>query len=416
MDKKGRRVNRFGWLVQGGNGHIVDKLGRKKFDRKQLDDGDMQKLLNYNGKRFDIKDVIGVFDKDANGNIILQRGAGGSYTDNVGRSVNEKGYLIDSDGNIIDREGKNIFSNKHLKNGEFPKIFLFTKFNIDNIMGDFEMSPLSEPILDQDKNGNFIDRKGRLVNSRGYLIDAEGNVIDKRGKRMFDKVVLTAEGEIPKIFRMQILKTDSGSSLSRLMDEIEKNQPSDYERVEEEKDEGGDGDTSVDSQMEDTPANYNIPNQRFDEYEDYEAIPEETEHKNSRMANRKRPPQPPPTAGAGLELPKKKTKKKTKKKKKTGYLEYLMPTGREVNMADAYGGQAKGQFRRQGVKYDKERLMNRIKTPANIPGGRAQLEALAATVAGFHKPNQSMMKRGDDDIENRSARGPASRPPRVKRN
>merc|ERR550539_411458 len=142
---------------------------------------------------------------------------------------------------------------------------------------------------------------------------------------MFDKVVLSPEGEIPKIFRMQILKTDSGSSLSRLMDEIEKNQPSDYERVEEEKDEGGDGDTSVDSQMEDTPANYNIPNQRFDEYEDYEAIPEETEHMNSRMANRRKPPQPPSTAGADLELPRKKTKKKSKKKKKTGYLEYLMP-------------------------------------------------------------------------------------------
>ena len=38
---------------------------------------------------------------------------------------------------------------------------------------------------------------------------------------------------------------------------------------------GGSGDTSVDSMMEDTPANYNIPNQRFDEYEDYEPIPEE---------------------------------------------------------------------------------------------------------------------------------------------
>ena len=92
------------------------------------------------------------------------------------------------------------------------------------------MSPLSEPILDRDKNGNFIDRKGRPVNARGYLIDRAGNIIDKRGKRMFDKNVLTSEGEIPKIFRMQILKTDSGSSLSRLMDEIEKNQPSEYER------------------------------------------------------------------------------------------------------------------------------------------------------------------------------------------
>ena len=204
----------------------------------------------------------------------------------MGREVNEKGYLIDIDGNIIDREGKRIFVKEHLKNGEFPKIFLFTKFNVDNITGDFELSPLSEPILDQDNNGNFIDRKGRLVNSRGYLIDRDGNIIDKRGKRMFDKIVLTAEGEIPKIFRMQILKTDSGSSLSRLMDEIEKNQPSEYERVEEEKDEGNDGDTSVDSAMGDTPANYNMANQRFDEGDDIDPIIEEPEHKQRKRQPR----------------------------------------------------------------------------------------------------------------------------------
>ena len=69
-------------------------------------------------------------------------------------------------------------------------------------------------------------------------------------------------------------------------------------------------------------------------------------------------------------------------------LEYLMPTQREVSMADAYGGAAKGQFRRPGVKYDKERPQNRIKTPANIPGGRAQLEQLASTVAGFNRSRQ----------------------------
>ena len=266
---------------------MVDRHGRKKFDRKQLDDGDVPKLLNYGGKRFDVKDVIGTFDKDSSGKIILLGPEGGPKTDKVGRPVNEKGYLVDPDGDIMDREGKRIFLKEHLKNGEFPKIFLFTKFNINNITGDFEMSPLSEPILDEDENGNFIDRKGRLVNPRGYLIDPNGNVVDKRGKPMFDKVVLSPDGEIPKIFRMQILKTDSGSSLSRLMDEIEKNQPSDYERAEEDKDQDQDrehddaqsGDTSADSAMEDTPANYNIPNQRFDDYEDYEAIPEESDRK-----------------------------------------------------------------------------------------------------------------------------------------
>ena len=102
---------------------------------------------------------------------------------------------------------------------------------------------------------------------------------------MFDRNILSPDGEIPKIFRMQILKTDSGSSLSRLMDEIEKNQPSDggeernNARIAMRDHDDKDGETSMDSAMEDTPANYNIPNQRFDEYEDYEAIPEESDRK-----------------------------------------------------------------------------------------------------------------------------------------
>ena len=163
--------------------------------------------------------------------------------------------------------------------------------------------------------------------------------------------------------------------------------------------------------MEDTPANYNIPNQRFDDYEDYEAIPEESDRKHARR--QKRPPGQA-TIESQPEMPRKKTKKRSKKKKKAGgYLEYLMPTNREVNMADAYGGMAKGQFRRNGVKYDKDRLMNRIKTPADIPGGKEQLEQLAATVAGFHKPRESTI-----EYEGRASGRPAnlSRPPKVKRN
>ena len=52
--------------------HIVDKKGRKRFDRKQLEDGDIPKLLNYNGRRFDVKDVMGVFNWDSNQKIILR--------------------------------------------------------------------------------------------------------------------------------------------------------------------------------------------------------------------------------------------------------------------------------------------------------------------------------------------------------
>lgn len=60
MDKKSRRVNKHGWMTLAGQGHLVDVHGRKKFDKSQLTkEGDLPKLFNYAGKRFDIKDVMG---------------------------------------------------------------------------------------------------------------------------------------------------------------------------------------------------------------------------------------------------------------------------------------------------------------------------------------------------------------------
>lgn len=88
---------------------------------------------------------------------------------------------------------------------------------------------------------------------------------------MFDKCVLDLDGEIPQVFRTGLLRSDTASSLSRLMSEIERNNQSEYGRPAEpgndsayERLKHNDGDTSVDSKMEDTPANYNIPNQRYD--------------------------------------------------------------------------------------------------------------------------------------------------------
>ena len=72
-----------------------------------------------------------------------------------------------------------------------------------------------------------------------------------------------------------MLKSDTASSLSRLMSEIGKNQPSEFDQEEIEnikkKKRNHSGNTSVDSMMEDTPANYNYQNQRFNaEMEDME--------------------------------------------------------------------------------------------------------------------------------------------------
>ena len=98
-------------------------------------------------RKFDIRDVIGDFDKDPNGDIILGKDRNGHNIDKKGRRVNEKGYLIDSRGNVINKEKKVIFERKHLKDGEIPKIFPFSKFNIGDITGDLEYDQNVRPVL-----------------------------------------------------------------------------------------------------------------------------------------------------------------------------------------------------------------------------------------------------------------------------
>jgi len=197
---------------------------------------------------------------------------------------------------------------------------------------------------------------------------------------MFDKCVLEQDCEIPAVFRTGLLRSDTDSSLSRLMSEIERNNQSDnggrgdipvdaaYERLR-----NNDGDTSVDSKMEDTPANYNIPNQRFDSDGNNEPINEDDDEGGEHMAPSDFSDQDDP---AVLIQKKKQKPKKKKKKPKMQTLELLEPTKREKNMAGAYGGQAKGEIRRAGIKYDKERLNNSKKfrvSTADDPKVRAQI-------------------------------------------
>lgn len=181
------------------------------------------------------------------------------FVDKAGFMVNEKGYVINKDGHICTRQGRVIFNHSQLRNGEFPKIFPFTRFNIGRVLGDFEMDTAGNPMLVRDKNGLFIDKKGRQVNSKGYLVDLAGNVIDIRGKVVFEKSLLYPDGDIPDIFRLNLLRSDSASSLSRLMSEIDKNQHHEDSQAHIQ---GrsiarhGASDTSFESMMEDSPSKY----------------------------------------------------------------------------------------------------------------------------------------------------------------
>jgi len=95
------------------------------------------------------------------------------------------------------------------------------------------MDPLGNPILENVGSGEFKDRVGQKVNQKGYMIDKDGNIVNKNGKIMFGKELLDNEQDIPKVFRTGLLKSDTASSLSRLMSEIGKNQPSEFDQEEQ---------------------------------------------------------------------------------------------------------------------------------------------------------------------------------------
>ena len=114
------------------------------------------------------------------------------------------------------------------KDGEFPKLFSFLKFNLDEVRGDYEMDPLGNPMLTKTKDSGFLDTKGRKVNEKGYLLDNAGNVVNKRMQKVFDKRLLEDDGEVPKVFRAGLLRKDTYDSFSQLMSEIE-----DLERLQE---------------------------------------------------------------------------------------------------------------------------------------------------------------------------------------
>lgn len=203
---------------------------------------------------------MGVFDRDSNGKIKILQGKDEKgkdvLVDKAGFMVNSKGYIVNKQGSICTRHGKVLFLSTHLKNGEFPKIFPFTRFNINRVLGDFDVTSDGQPVL-RSVNSTLLDKKGRVVNNRGYLIDKQGNVIDIRGKLVFEKQVLEENGDIPQIFQINLLRSDSQSSLSRLMSEIDKEQKMfEVEGKVTTQKRGHNSDTSFESMMEDSPSKY----------------------------------------------------------------------------------------------------------------------------------------------------------------
>jgi hypothetical protein len=57
-----------------------------------------------NKRTFNENDILGEFDRDEKGNIILLQDKYGNFVDKLGRKVNERGYLINPQGDIIENQ------------------------------------------------------------------------------------------------------------------------------------------------------------------------------------------------------------------------------------------------------------------------------------------------------------------------
>lgn len=71
--------------------------------------------------------MIGEFAKDSNGNLLIDKDRHGKLTDSLGRRVNNRGYLIDRQGNIITKDNQKALSKSQLdEDGDIP-IEMFKK-------------------------------------------------------------------------------------------------------------------------------------------------------------------------------------------------------------------------------------------------------------------------------------------------
>lgn len=224
-----RRINKFNFLCSE-NGHVINRNKRKILDKAYLEkNGDFPMLLNFKCKKFHIKDVTGLLLRDVQtGEPVMKKDKFNSkYWDRKGRQVNKRGYLIDMEGNIVTNKNNKIFDVKALlKDGEIPKIFSFTKFNQNEVTGQFEVDPLGQPILKQSKNQKNVlfDDNGKQVNKMGFLTNDDGDIVNHKGKRVFKRAILEDNFvNIPEVFRQGrgLVRTDSQDSFQKAMDEVE---------------------------------------------------------------------------------------------------------------------------------------------------------------------------------------------------
>mmetsp|Transcript_12674 Transcript_12674/g.21324 ORF Transcript_12674/g.21324 Transcript_12674/m.21324 type:complete len:353 (-) Transcript_12674:460-1518(-) len=181
----------------------------KNFDLVGVDGAAFELPVQFRVERhnFNPNQCIGNFDYDSAEKPIILKDKQGVRIDKNLRRVNQQGWLVDADGNVIDNMGKVRFIKEQLsEKGELPKLYNFegAEYKIKQIIGQFERDKNSKEIIlcRTEQKGVHVccDVLGRKVNNKGYLIDERGNIVDKKGVVIWRSFQLLFN-EPPKIFQ-----------------------------------------------------------------------------------------------------------------------------------------------------------------------------------------------------------------------
>lgn len=98
--------------------NLIDNLSELPSSRgDDSEGGGLKRKRKVTRENFELDDILGTFDIDDNGNIILDTN---KMKDNLGRAVNKHGYLVDKKGNVLSQDGDILFKYSELEDDDLP--------------------------------------------------------------------------------------------------------------------------------------------------------------------------------------------------------------------------------------------------------------------------------------------------------
>jgi len=93
--------------VSQNNEVVMAEDSLNNFQRKKEEEPVIQIPPDSEKRNFNENDILGDFDRDDKGNVMVLQDDSGNYVDKQGRRVNEKGYLLDpKTGDVIENDQK----------------------------------------------------------------------------------------------------------------------------------------------------------------------------------------------------------------------------------------------------------------------------------------------------------------------